>query len=167
MRRAMFFIYGVGCYLLFLATYAYLACFVGNLFVRTGGDLPDTGLAVYPGSRPVRKHREAESADVTVGNSLFGVKVAAANFESVDSPDAIVRYYKTAMGAHGLVTACRGNIDFRGSGAGSRPVCRSRRSSRTMQLAVGTEEEHRLISVKPRGTGSEYSMVYVQTRGES
>src|SRR5262245_52223893 len=33
MRRIMFFVYGIGCYLLFLATYAYLACFVGNLFV--------------------------------------------------------------------------------------------------------------------------------------
>lgn len=33
MRRTLFFTYGVGCYLLFLATYAYLACFVGNLFI--------------------------------------------------------------------------------------------------------------------------------------
>jgi methanethiol S-methyltransferase len=33
MKRTLFFAYGVGCYLLFLATYVYLACFVGNLFV--------------------------------------------------------------------------------------------------------------------------------------
>jgi protein-S-isoprenylcysteine O-methyltransferase Ste14 len=33
MRRLLFFAYGIGCYLLFLATYAYLACFVGDLFV--------------------------------------------------------------------------------------------------------------------------------------
>jgi len=33
MRRILFFTYGVGCYLLFLATYAYLACFVGNFVV--------------------------------------------------------------------------------------------------------------------------------------
>jgi len=32
------------------------------------------------------------------------------------------------------------------------------------QLAVGTEERHRLVSVKPRGSGSEYSVVFVQTR---
>jgi hypothetical protein len=140
---------------------------VGNLLVRTGGELPDTGLAVYPGSRPVRNHRqgEAESADVTVGNSFFGVKVAAANFASDASPDAIVSYYKTAMRAHGSVTECRGNIDFKGSGRNSRPVCRGGRLSRTMQLAVGTEEKHRLVSVKPRGSGSEYSMVFVQLRG--
>ena len=138
---------------------------VGHVFVQTGEQLPDTGLAVYPGSVPVRHHREAETANVSVGNSLFGVKVAAANFASGASPHAIVEYYRQAMGAHGPVTECRGNIDFRRN----RPVCRGRlfSNSRTTQLAVGTEERHRLVSVKPRGNGSEYSVVYVQVRGES
>ncbi len=33
MTRRLFFLYGVGCHLLFLGTYAYMAGFVGNLFV--------------------------------------------------------------------------------------------------------------------------------------
>jgi len=33
MRRTIYFAYGVANYLLFLATYAWLACFVGNLFL--------------------------------------------------------------------------------------------------------------------------------------
>lgn len=138
---------------------------VGHVFVKTGDQLPDTGLAIYPGSVPVRQHREAESANVSVGNSFFGVKVAAANFASDASPHAIVEYYRQAMRAHGQVTECQGNIDFRRD----RPVCRSKlfSRSRTLQLAVGTEERHRLVSVKPRGNGSEYSVVYVQVNGES
>src|SRR5688500_7685062 len=48
---------------------------VGRVLVRTGRE-PETGLSVYLGSTRVRKHREAEAADVTVGNSAFGVKVA-------------------------------------------------------------------------------------------
>lgn len=32
-----------------------------------------------------------------------------------------------------------------------------------MQLAVGTEERHHLVVVKPRGTGSEFAVVFVQT----
>jgi len=137
---------------------------VGHVFVKTG-DLPATGLAIYPGSTPVRHHREAESANVSVGNSLFGVKVAAANFASDASPHAIVEYYRQAMQGLGQVTECQGNIDFRRS----RPVCHSKlfSHSRTTQLAVGTEERHRLVSVKPRGRGSEYSVVYVQLTGES
>jgi protein-S-isoprenylcysteine O-methyltransferase Ste14 len=39
MRRTIFFAYGVGCYLLFLATYAHFACFVGNLFVPRSIDV--------------------------------------------------------------------------------------------------------------------------------
>ena len=136
---------------------------VGHVFVRTGEQLPDTGLSVYPGSVPMRHHREAESANVSVGNSLFGVKVAAANFVSDASPDAIVRYYRTAMRTHGEVTECHGNIDFRRN----HPVCRGRMFSHSTQLAVGTEERHRLVSVKSRGNGSEYSLVYVQLNGES
>ena len=136
---------------------------VGHVFVRTGEQLPDTGLAVYPGSVPMRHHREAESANVSVGNSRFGVKIAAANFFSDASPDAIVRYYRTAMRTHGEVTECHGNIDFRRS----HPVCRGRMFSHSTQLAVGTEERHRLVSVQPRGNGSEYSLVYVQVNGES
>jgi protein-S-isoprenylcysteine O-methyltransferase Ste14 len=46
MRRTLFFAYGIGCYLLFFATYAYLACFVGNLFVpRTIDSGPPASLA--------------------------------------------------------------------------------------------------------------------------
>ena len=136
---------------------------MGHVFVKTGEQLPDTGLAIYPGSTPVRHHREAESADVSIGNSLFGVKVAAVNFSSDASPDDIVNYYRNAMQANGPVTECHGNIDFRRS----RPVCRGRMFSHMTQLAVGTEERHQLVSVKRRGHGSEYSVVSVRMTGES
>jgi hypothetical protein len=135
---------------------------IGDVSVHTGVDAPDTGLAVYPGSTPLRDRREAESANVTVGNSLFGVNVAAAKFASDASADEVVRYYRQAMRAHGEVVECHGDINFRRSG----PVCREGLFSKKKQtqLAVGTEERHRLVSVKPRGSGSEYSVVFVQTR---
>jgi len=138
---------------------------VGHVFVRTGEQLPDTGLAVYPGSVAVRHHREAESADVSVGNSFFGVNVRAANYVTGASPQAVLRYYRDAMRGQGEVTECRGNIDFRRN----RPVCHTRlfSDSRTTQLAVGTERRHRLVSVKPRGNGTEYSVVSVLLSGES
>ena len=33
MSRKLFFIYGLGCHLMFLLVYAYMAAFVGNLWV--------------------------------------------------------------------------------------------------------------------------------------
>ncbi|MEX2318055.1 MAG: methanethiol S-methyltransferase [Pirellulales bacterium] len=38
MRRWLFFAYGVACHLLFLGTFAWMACFVGNLFVSKSID---------------------------------------------------------------------------------------------------------------------------------
>lgn len=46
MRRAAFFAYGLGCYLLFFVTYAYFAGFVGNIFApRTIDSGPTASLA--------------------------------------------------------------------------------------------------------------------------
>jgi hypothetical protein len=140
---------------------------VGAVSVRTGVDASGTGLPAYPGARILRDdHHDTGSADVNIGNSLFGVKVVAANFASDDAPDRIVDYYRTQMKAFGEVTECRGDIDFRGRRGARRPVCKEKWSgSRQIQLATGTEERHRLVSVKPRGGGSEFATVYIETRG--
>lgn len=68
---------------------------VGNLSVRTNGETPDTGIAVYPGAQPLREEDDPGSADVTVGNSMFGVKVLAAKFESPDGTDKIIDFYRS------------------------------------------------------------------------
>ena len=136
----------------------------GDVNVRTAVDASATGLPIYPGSRPTQTGRnEPESANVNVGNSYFGVKVVAAKFEHDDAPDPIVDYYRQAMKKYGDVLECHGNIDFKGRD--SHPVCRERRGSREIQLASGTEDRHRIVVVKPRGEGSEFSAVYIETRG--
>jgi hypothetical protein len=136
----------------------------GNVNVRTAVDASATGLPIYPGSRPAETRRnEPESANVTVGNSYFGVNVVAAKFEHDDAPGSIVDYYKQAMRKYGDVLECHGNIDFKGRN--SHPVCRERRGSQEIQLASGTEDRHRIVVVKPRGQGSEFSTVYIETRG--
>jgi hypothetical protein len=33
-----------------------------------------------------------------------------------------------------------------------------------VQLATGTEDDQRIVAVKPRGNGSEFAVVHVQTR---
>jgi hypothetical protein len=138
---------------------------VGAMTVQTGVNA-DTGLAVYPGAAPLLDDREPESANVNIGTSLFGLRVAAAKFESVAPPETILDFYRNEMKAYGDVQECRGDIDFRGRGDSARTVCKERRRSRETQLAVGTKGRHRVVSVKPRGAGSEFAVVYIQTRGE-
>ena len=45
MKRWLFFLYGVGCHVLFLGTYAWMAGFVGNLLVSKSVDTP-TGTSI-------------------------------------------------------------------------------------------------------------------------
>lgn len=63
------------------------------------------------------------------------------------------------MSSYGDVTECRGDANFRNG----RAVCRSQPFSKDVQLVVGTEEQHRIVSVKPRGTGSGFALVSIQT----
>lgn len=136
---------------------------VGTVSVRTDIDARDTGLAVYPGAVPRRGgNNEPESANVSVGGPWFGVKVVAASFDSDDAPEKVLEFYRSEMKAHGDVVECRGDVDFRGD----RLVCREDASSREVQLAAGTEERHRIVHVEPRGSGSEFALVYLQAGGK-
>lgn len=132
----------------------------GNISVRSGETGPDTGLPVYPGAKPtLDEDQNQESADVNIGSSFFAVHVAAANYESNDAPQAIVDFYKDKLSAYGTVTECRGEIDFKNDV--EQPVCRQDGSAE-IQLVTGTEDNHRLVSVKPRGGGSEFAVVSVK-----
>lgn len=134
---------------------------VGNVSVRTNDGAADTGLAVYPGARPLENEKEPRNANVHVGNSLFGVKVAAAKYESSDAQDRIVDFYRNELKTYGDVLECRGNVDYRGG----RPVCRERPSDDDLQLVAGPEEDQRIVAVKARGDRTEFGLVHVQLRG--
>ena len=72
---------------------------------------------------------------------------------------SVVEFYRERMKTYGDVTECRGDVNFRNG----RPVCRAEPLSADVQLLAGTEERHRVVSVKPRGAGSEFALVSIQT----
>jgi hypothetical protein len=122
----------------------------------------DTGLAVHQGARP-RRHGERgpRNAKVNIDGPLFGLRVAAAEYEDDAAPDEILGFYRKEMAAYGEVLECRGNLDFKGRLG--RPVCRERWGSREVSLVVGTEREHRIVAVEPHGSGSKFGVVHVRT----
>jgi hypothetical protein len=134
---------------------------VGALAARTGEHAGNTGLRVYPGARLSRdsKDGDSERATVSIATPWVGVHVNAAEYESSDSPERILNFYREEMKSFGAVTECRGDVNFRNG----RPECRSGRSSNDIQLLVGTEDRHRIVSIKPRGEGSEFALVSIQT----
>jgi len=132
---------------------------VGNLSVKASSDTPpDTGLPVHAGARIVRD-TDHDNANVNIDAGFFGVKVAVARYEDDAAPEAILEYYRKELARYGGVTECRGNLDFKPSG----PRCKARAHDET-SLGVGGERDNHVVSVKPRGNGSEFTLIHVQTR---
>ncbi|HSC07821.1 MAG TPA: hypothetical protein VLD59_13420 [Steroidobacteraceae bacterium] len=133
----------------------------GDISVRTSDKGVDTGLPVYPGAKLLQGDSdESGSADVNVGTSFVGVHVKAAKYESKDAPQAVVDFYRDELGKFGTVVACNGDVNFEGEP--KQPVCKEDSGSGEIQLVTGTEDNHRMVSVKPRGAGSEFAVVAIQ-----
>lgn len=133
---------------------------VGGLAARTGENTGDTGLPVYPGAQ--LSHDEGDNdfdrANVAIGTPWFGLRVIAAEYESGEAPDRILDFYRGQLKSFGDVTECRGDVNFNHG----RPECRSQPDSDDVQLMAGTEQNHRIVSVKPRGNGTEFALVSLQ-----
>ena len=131
----------------------------GSVTVQADKDTPpDTGLPVRPGAR-VSRDDEHDNANVSVQSGSFAVRVLVAKYEHDEAPEAILDYYRKELARYGTVTECRGNLDFKDSA----PRCKQR-SRDEMQLGAGTEADNHIVSVKPRGSGSEFALVHVRTR---
>ena len=135
----------------------------GHVTVETNGQMADTGLPAYPGARPLHDGDEPDNANVTVGNSWFGVKIAASKFESDDDAEAIVAFYRQHLQQYGEVTECHGKLNFRRRRGVELPVCRERFRDGDITLGVGTHDRHRIVAVKPRHGRTRFDVVFIET----
>jgi hypothetical protein len=133
----------------------------GDISVRTSDKGVETGLPVYPGATLLPGGKdESGSADVNVGTAFVGVHVKAAKYESQDAPQAVADFYKNELGKFGTVVTCNGDITFQGEP--SQPVCKEGPGSGEIKVVTGTEKDHRMVEVKPRGAGAEFAVVSIQ-----
>jgi len=147
---------------------------IGGIHVNEQVDVRDTGLAVYPGARQKPKSGEdKKSANVNISTGFFGVKVVAIEYESDDAPSKVVAFYRDQLKKFGSVIECHttklGNdlTVKAGEKDAHNPVsCKGSDSGNVVELKVGTEDDQHMVSVEPSGTGSDFALVYVQTRGK-
>jgi hypothetical protein len=142
----------------------------GSLSVKEGStDIKDTGLALYPGARATKDDDDDRhhSANVNISSSLFGLKVVALKFQSDDPSDKVLAFYKKDMGKYGRVLDCTGgfSMDFHHHDKDVDVTCDGRNGpghDYKEELKVGTENNQRILAIKPRGNGSEFTLVYVR-----
>jgi hypothetical protein len=145
---------------------------VGGLHVNEQADVRDTGLTIYPGAKQKPKSDDdSKSANVNISSSFFGLKVVAIEYESDDSPNKVINFYRDELKKFGNVVQCRtdkqGNdISVSLGDKGSKEVTCDGNSGNIIELKVGTEDNQRLVSVGPSGRGSDFSLVYIHARGK-
>jgi hypothetical protein len=147
---------------------------VGGMHIDEDANVKDTGLAVYPGARKKEKTgNDSKSADVNISTSFFGVKVVALEYSSDDPPGKVQAFYEDQLKKFGHVIQCRtskpgGDLTVKaGKENGNREVhCEGDNSGNVVELKVGTEENQHLVSVEPQGNGTDFALVFIQTRGK-
>lgn len=143
----------------------------GSLKVDTQADVADTGLPVFPGATRVTKPgHDHDSANVNISSDMFGVKVAVVQFQTDQPPQKVLDFYKDKLKSYGSILECPDSkyvsIEREHSKAGDAPVTCGKEHGDAMELKVGTKERQHIVAVKPSGPGSEFSLVYVETRGK-
>ena len=148
---------------------------IGGIHVNEEANAHDTGLAVYPGARQKPKtDGDSKSANVNISSGFFGVKVVAVEYESDDSPDKVLSFYRNEIKKYGTTVECRtdkhgGDLTVKAGNHedSSRPVsCEGKNAGNVVELKSGTEDNQHLVSVGPEGKGTDFALVYIRTRGK-
>jgi hypothetical protein len=83
---------------------------MGGLHVKTN-DLTaaDIGLPVYPGAQVAPDHDNDKAADIHMGFGKWQLRVKVVNYQTPDSQDQVLTFYRKALGRYGDVIECNHN----------------------------------------------------------
>jgi hypothetical protein len=148
---------------------------VGGIHVGENADARDTGLPVYPGAQVKKKEgNDNSNASVNISSGLFGLKVAAIEFTSDDSPEKIAAFYRDKLKQYGAILECHADphadpsdvhVNINDKNKKSHELKCDDNKGSALELKVGTEENQHIVSIHPKdggGTGSDFALVYVQ-----
>ena len=154
---------------------------VGAIHVDKGADVRDTGLSVYPGAKQKAESKDGEekSANVNISSGLFGLKVVAVEYMSDDPPEKVAAYYRDQLKHFGTILECHtsdrhgdaGDVDVHlgkdGDKNSSGQLSCEHDSGSTLELKVGSKQNEHIVSISPQdsGKGTDFALVFVQTRG--
>jgi hypothetical protein len=153
---------------------------LGGVHVNKDVNPRDTGLAVYPGAKEKPKGSDGDhgQANVNISSGFFGVKVVVIEFLSDDPPEKVVAYYRDQMKKYGSILECHTKNQHKGGPDIELHPDKDKKENKltcdhdsgpTIELKVGTKDNQHIVSVSPQdgGKGSDFALVFVQTRGDS
>jgi hypothetical protein len=147
---------------------------LGGLHVRADQtSAVDLGLPVYPGAQIAPDHEGDKSADVHFGFGQFQLRIRVVTYESPDSRDKVVAFYKNAMGRFGDVITCDGNHPVGSPSVTSEGLGCDEEHNRNVQvngisddssfsLRAGSKHHQHIFAIKNGGEGTKFSLVELQ-----
>jgi len=143
----------------------------GSLKVNTDVDVKDTGLPVYPGAERVpgtEDNRDAANVNISVAG--VGLKVVAIKYRSQDPPDKVLAFYRPKMkdfGGKFLECQQQCFVTYKHVDDDKEITCdKGSHNGTDVELKAGTPDRQHIVAVKPKGSGSEFALVYVMKRGK-
>jgi len=140
----------------------------GSVKVNTDVDAKETGLPVYPGATRVPgTDTDKDAANVNISSGMFGLKVVAMKFRSSDPPQKVLDFYRPKLKEFGgKFVECKqqGFVTYSHQKDEHEITCDKNEGS-NIELKAGTPNQQHIVAVKPRGSGSEFALVYVQKHG--
>ena len=143
-------------------------------FVAGGVTAPDVGLPTYPGAEPyTHDDNSSDSANVDISTPLFGLKVVAVQLQTADNLEKVAAYYRQALAKYGPILECSDaakrerKTEVRTADDDELTCDPDEPGSHKVVYKVGTDKNQRIVALKPHGGGTQFSLVHVDTRGES
>jgi hypothetical protein len=150
---------------------------VGDLHVGKDADAKKAGLPLYPGAR-AKVEKDNDPLNFGLLSESFGLKLVVAKYESDDTPDKVVAYYRDKLKKYGKVLECHsqkhgGDVDVHDDDKDtddkdSKELKCEENSGPVTELKVGTQENQHVVAIEPRDAGkkSTFAIVYVHTQGK-
>ncbi len=153
----------------------------GTLNISEDVNPKDTGMRIFPGATAVEKsddkHRDGDGANLQFTLGGFGAKLVVAKLRVGASPQKIAAFYQDDLARFGEVLDCtkplsaeqraeqRAERKARNEQRDDRVTCRGESAPRDgMLLRAGTNTNQRVVSIRPRDGGSEFTLVHINLR---
>lgn len=144
---------------------------LGGLHVRSDAtSAADVGLPMYPGAHITTSSDGDKSADVHLGFGKWQLRVKIVTYETPDSQDKVVDFYKKAMGRYGIVLQCMGNKSTGPPTATAEGLtCEEEHNkshnfsdSDALNLKAGSKHHQHIFAIKKGGSGTRFSLVELE-----
>lgn len=145
---------------------------IGDLHVGKDADAQKAGLPLYPGARPQKKDDgDGDAVNLALATENVGMNLIVAKYETNDSAEKVLDFYRGKMKKYGKVLECRSAEDKSGfhsdsddKKSGSPLKCEGDNSGPVRELKVGTEDNQRIVAIEDPKSGKATTFVVLYLR---